>query len=162
MTPEQIDLVQSSFKKVVPIADTAADIFYDRLFETAPDTRKLFPEVMTDQKKKLMTMIGVAVNGLRDLDAIVPAVKELGARHQGYNVTPAHYDVVGSALLYTLGKGLGDEFTPETKAAWTETYGLLAGVMIEAQQEAEAAAAAAAAAAATPAEKPGLLKRIFG
>ena len=154
MTPEQIDLVQSSFKKVAPIADTAADIFYDRLFEIAPDTRKLFPEVMTDQKKKLMQMIGVAVNGLKDLDAIVPAVKELGARHNGYNVTDEHYDSVGAALIYTLGKGLGDDFTPEAKAAWTETYGILAGVMKDAQHEAEAAAA--------PEEKPGFFKRLFG
>lgn len=158
MNSEQIDLVQSSFKKVVPIADTAADIFYDRLFEIAPDTRALFPEVMTDQKKKLMQMIGVAVNGLKDLDAIVPAVKNLGARHHEYNVTEAHYDSVGAALLYTLGKGLGDDFTPETEAAWTETYGLLAGVMKDAQKE----AAAAAKAAATPEPKKGLLARIFG
>jgi len=154
MTPDQIDLVQSSFKKVVPIADTAADIFYDRLFEIAPDTRALFPEVMTDQKKKLMTMIGVAVNGLKDLDAIVPAVQDLGARHQGYKVTEAHYDSVGAALLYTLGKGLGDDFTTETEAAWTETYGLLAGVMKEAQK--------GAAAPAEPEPKKGLLARMFG
>ena len=154
MTPEQIDLVQSSFKKVVPIADTAADIFYDRLFEIAPDTRALFPEVMTDQKKKLMQMIGVAVNGLKDLDAIVPAVQDLGARHQGYKVTEAHYDSVGAALIYTLGKGLGDEFTPEAEAAWTETYGLLAGVMKDAQK--------AAAAPAEPEPKKGFLARMFG
>lgn len=136
MTPEQIDLVQSSFKKVAPIADAAADIFYDRLFEIAPDVRGLFPEVMTDQKKKLMQMIAVAVNGLKDLDAIVPAVQDLGARHKGYDVKEEHYDVVGAALLYTLGKGLGDAFTPEVEAAWTETYGLLASVMIEAQKAA--------------------------
>lgn len=151
MTPEQIDIVQSTFKKVVPIADTAADIFYDRLFEIAPDTRALFPEVMTDQKKKLMQMIGVAVNGLRDLDAIVPAVQDLGARHHGYNVTDAHYDSVGAALIFTLGKGLGDDFTPEAKAAWTETYGLLAGVMKEAQR----------AEAAKTEKKPGFFERIF-
>jgi len=125
--------VQSTFKKVAPIADTAADIFYDKLFEIDPGSRALFPEVMTDQKKKLMQMIGVAVNGLNDLDAIVPAVQELGARHKGYAVTEAHYDSVGAALLFTLGKGLGDDFTPDAEAAWTETYGLLAGVMKEAQ-----------------------------
>ena len=150
MTPEKIELVQSSFAKVVPIAGTAADIFYDRLFEIAPDTRALFPEDMSDQKGKLMQMIGVAVNGLNDLDAIVPAVQELGARHNDYNVTDAHYDTVGAALLYTLGKGLGDDFTPETEAAWTEVYGLLAGVMKDAQK------------AAAPAPKKGILARIFG
>ena len=136
MTPEKIDIVQSTFKQVVPIADTAADIFYARLFEIAPDTRALFPEVMTDQTKKLMQMIGVAVNGLRDLDAIVPAVQDLGKRHVGYNVTEAHYDSVGAALLYALGQGLGDGFTAEAEEAWTETYGLLAGVMKDAQRAA--------------------------
>jgi hemoglobin-like flavoprotein len=136
MTPEKIELVQSSFKKVMPIAETAADIFYDRLFEIAPDTRDLFPPVMTDQKKKLMQMIAVAVNGLTDLDMIVPAVQQLGARHKGYNVTEAHYDDVGAALLFTLGKGLGDDFTPAHEEAWGETYGILAGVMKDAQQAA--------------------------
>ncbi|MAY33616.1 MAG: globin domain-containing protein [Rhodovulum sp.] len=139
MTPEQIDMVQASFKKVAPIADTAADIFYDRLFEIAPEVRSLFPEDMTDQKKKLMQMIGIAVNGLTRLDDILPAVQDLGARHVGYDVKPEHYDVVGAALLFTLGKGLGDEFTPELEAAWTETYTTLAGVMIKAQEDASAA-----------------------
>lgn len=150
MTPEQIDIVQSSFKKVVPIAGPAADIFYDRLFEIAPDTRALFPEDMSDQKAKLMQMIGIAVNGLKDLDAIVPAVQDLGARHNGYNVTDEHYDSVGAALIYTLGKGLGDDFTPEAEAAWTETYGLLAGVMKDAQRAAK-----------EPEKKPGFFKKLF-
>jgi|TARA_Y100000815_G_scaffold273643_1_gene305426 hemoglobin-like flavoprotein len=136
MTPEQIEIVQSTFKKVAPISDAAADIFYDRLFLIAPDTRALFPEVMTDQKKKLMQMIGIAVNGLTNLEAIVPAVQDLGARHNGYNVTDAHYDSVGAALLFALSQGLGEDFTPEAEAAWAETYGLLASVMKEAQHAA--------------------------
>lgn len=134
MTPDQVNLVQTSFKSVAPIAETAADIFYARLFEIAPETRALFPEVMTDQKKKLMQMLAVAVNGLTNLEVIVPAVQELGARHQGYKVTDAHYDSVGAALLYTLEKGLGDAFTPEVEAAWAETYGTLASVMKDAQK----------------------------
>ena len=138
MTPEKIALVQDSFAKVAPIAETAADIFYDRLFEIAPEVRPLFPEIMTDQKKKLMQMLATAVNGLKDLEAIVPAVQSLGARHEAYGVKAEHYDSVAAALLYTLGKGLGDDFTPEVEAAWTETYGILAGVMIEAQNAAAA------------------------
>lgn len=138
MTPEQIEMVQSSFKKVAPIADTAADIFYDRLFEIAPQVRPLFPEDMSDQKKKLMQMLATAVNGLTRLDQILPAVQELGRRHTGYDVTEEHYDHVGAALLYTLGKGLGDAFTPELEAAWGETYATLAGVMIDAQKAAAA------------------------
>jgi hemoglobin-like flavoprotein len=140
MTPEKIALVQGSFKKVAPIADTAADIFYANLFETAPEVRPLFPEDMTEQKKKLMQMLAIAVNGLTNLEAIIPAVKDLGARHNGYDVKPEHYDAVGASLIYTLGAGLGDDFTPETKDAWIETYGALAGIMIDAQKEAEAAA----------------------
>jgi len=132
MTPEKIELVQSSFKKVVPIAGTAADLFYDRLFEIAPEVRRLFPQDMKDQKSKLMAMLGTAVANLHKLETILPAIKALGDRHKGYGVTSAHYAPVGAALLMTLEKGLGDDFTPEVKAAWTETYTALAGVMASA------------------------------
>ncbi len=129
MTPQQIELVQSSFRKVVPIAGTAADLFYDRLFEIAPEVRSMFPQDMAEQKKKLMAMLGTAVGGLNKLDAILPAVKALGERHKGYGVKAEHYAPVGAALLWTLEKGLGPDFTPEVKAAWTETYTTLADVM---------------------------------
>ena len=129
MTPQQIELVQASFKKVVPIAGTAADLFYNRLFEIAPETRSLFPADLKDQKVKLMAMLGTAVTNLHQLDTILPAVKALGERHKGYGVTAAHYAPVGAALLWTLEKGLGPDFTPEVKSAWTETYTALAGVM---------------------------------
>jgi hemoglobin-like flavoprotein len=132
MTPQQIDLVQTSFQKVVPIAGTAADLFYDRLFEIAPQTRSMFPSDMAEQKKKLMAMLGTAVTNLHKLDTILPAVKELGKRHKGYGVTADQYAPVGAALLWTLEKGLGPDFTPETKAAWTEAYTALAGVMTNA------------------------------
>jgi hemoglobin-like flavoprotein len=129
MTPQQIELVQTSFQKVVPIAATAADLFYDRLFEIAPETRKLFPSELAEQKKKLMAMLGTAVTNLHRLDTILPAVKALGQRHKGYGVTADQYAPVGAALLWTLEKGLGPDFTPDVKAAWTETYTALAGVM---------------------------------
>jgi hemoglobin-like flavoprotein len=132
MTPQQVELVQTSFKKVVPIAATAADLFYNRLFEIAPETRTLFPRDLAEQKGKLMSMLGTAVTNLHKLDAILPAVKDLGQRHKGYGVTAAHYAPVGAALLWTLEKGLGPDFTPEVKAAWTETYTALAGVMTNA------------------------------
>lgn len=138
MTPEQIALVQSSFAKVAPIAPQAADIFYDRLFEIAPDVRALFPEDMGEQKQKLMTMLGTAVNGLTRLDAILPAVQDLARRHKDYGTAPEHYPVVGEALLYTLEQGLGDDFTEDVRAAWAETYGVLAGAMIDAAEGASA------------------------
>jgi len=132
MTPQQINLVQSSFKKVVPIAGTAADLFYGRLFEIAPEVRSMFPEDMREQKTKLMTMLGTAVSNLHRLDTILSAVKDLGQRHKGYGVIAAHYAPVGAALLWALEKGLGADFTPEVEAAWTETYTALAGAMMSA------------------------------
>jgi len=134
MTPEQIELVQSSFKKVLPIKDTAGELFYDRLFTLDPALRPMFPADLKPQIQKLMAMIATAVGGLTKLDAIVPAVQDLGRRHVGYGVTDAHYDTVGSALLWTLEQGLGADFTPKTKEAWTVCYGLLSATMKDASR----------------------------
>ena len=139
MTPEQIELVKTSWAKVAPIQDKAADIFYDDLFEKNPSVRSLFPDDMAGQKKALMGMLTIAVNGLDKLDTILPAVQDLGVRHIKYGTQPAHYEAVGASLLYTLGAGLGDDFTPEVKAAWTEAYTILATVMIDAAEAAQAA-----------------------
>ncbi len=132
MTPEQIALVQGTFEKVAPIAETAAELFYGKLFELDPELKPLFKGDMKEQGEKLMKMIGVAVNGLSNLDTIVPAVQDLGKRHVGYGITDEMYDTVGESLLWTLGQGLGEAFTDDVKAAWTETYVLLATVMKEA------------------------------
>ena len=138
MTPEQVKLVQDSFAKVVPIAGKAADIFYDRLFMIAPEVRPLFPSDLTEQKKKLIQMLATAVTNLHQVEKIIPAVEDLGRRHAGYGVTAKHYEPVGAALLWTLEQGLGPDFSPPVKAAWTETYMMVAGVM----QKAAASAAA--------------------
>ena len=132
MTPEQIKLVQSSFQKVVPIKEAAGKLFYARLFELDPGLRPLFPESLEEQIQKLMSTIAVAVGSLHKLGEIVPVVEALGQRHAGYGVVDSHYDTVGAALLWTLEQGLGKEFTPEVKAAWAETYGILAATMKEA------------------------------
>ncbi len=139
MTPHQIELVQTSFAKVVPIAEQAAALFYARLFELAPGVRPLFKADVSDQGRKLMAMLGTVVNGLTRLDTIVPAAQKLAQRHVAYGAKVEHYPVVGAALLDTLATGLGDEFTPEVRAAWTEAYTLLSGVMIDAQKAAEVA-----------------------
>src|SRR5829696_5294955 len=107
MTPAEKKLVQTTFATLVPIADEAAALFYGRLFEIDPSLRPLFKGDLGEQGRKLMQMIGVAVNGLDALDQLVPAVKEMGRRHAGYGVTDAHYDAVAGALLWTLEKGLG-------------------------------------------------------
>lgn len=132
MTPQQIELVQTTWAKVAPSADQVAPLFYDRLFEIAPEVKPLFKGDMTEQGKKLMTMLAVAVNGLPHLERIVPAVQEMGVRHSGYGVESEHYEPVGAALLWTLEQGLGEDYTPEVAAAWTETYTTLATVMKDA------------------------------
>src|SRR5262245_14202425 len=118
MTPAEIELVQSSFKSVVPIADQAADLFYGRLFEIAPEVRPLFPEDLSGQKKKLIAMLATAVSNLHQVETIIPAVQDLGRRHVGYGVNEAHYKPVGEALIWTLDTGLGEAFTLEVKGAW--------------------------------------------
>jgi len=135
MTPEQIALIQTSFAQVLPIADTAAALFYNRLFELDPSLKPLFKGDMREQGRKLMTMIRVVVNGLNRLDQLVPAVQELGRRHVRYGVTDAHYDTVGAALLATLHQGLGEAFTPDVAAAWAMAYALLADTMKAAAAE---------------------------
>ena len=138
MTPEQVTMVQESFQKVVPIAGAAADLFYGRLFEIAPDVRPMFPEDIKEQKKKLIAMLATAVTNLHQVEKIIPAVADLGRRHVAYGVTAKHYEPVGAALLWTLEKGLGDEFTPLLKEAWTETFLTVAGVMQNAAASATA------------------------
>jgi nitric oxide dioxygenase len=133
MDDTEIELVQSSFAQVVPIKDTAAEIFYADLFETAPEVKPYFANAdMSNQGAKLMATLSVVVNGLRDLDKIVPVAQKLAVSHVAYGVVAEDYDKVGGALLRTLEKGLGDAFTPETKEAWGKAYGLLSGVMIDA------------------------------
>ncbi len=129
MTPAETTLIRDSFRKVAPIADQAASLFYARLFELDPALRVLFRGDMADQGRKLMQMIGMAVGGLDRLDQLVPAVRALGLRHAGYRVKDEHYETVGEALLWTLERGLGADFTPATKAAWAKVYGVLAETM---------------------------------
>lgn len=143
MNPTDKKLVQDSFAKVVPIADQAAALFYQNLFTKDPSLKPLFKGDMTEQGKKLMKMIATAVNGLDQLDAIVPAVQDLGRRHVRYGVVPQHYDTVGAALLLTLEQGLGAAFTPEVKQAWTTVYGILATTMKDAAYAGNTATAAA-------------------
>src|SRR5260370_15409583 len=130
MTPDQVKLVQQSFAKVAPIADQAAVIFYDRLFEVAPQVKAMLPADMTEQRKKLMATLSVVVNGLGNLQSILPAASALAQRHVSYGAKPEHYPVVGAALLWTLENGLGDAWTPEVADAWTAAYGTLSGYMI--------------------------------
>jgi len=132
MTPEEIALVRGSWQQVLPISDSAAKLFYGQLFELDPSLRSLFKGDMVEQGRKLMTMINMVVMSLDNLAPLLGAVEDMGRRHVGYGVTEAHYGTVGSALLWTLGKGLGEQFTPPVEAAWTEAYTTLASAMKQA------------------------------
>nr|WP_295074816.1 globin family protein [uncultured Roseateles sp.] len=132
MDQQTITLVQDSWAKVLPIAPAAGALFYANLFEADPSLKALFKGDMTQQASKLMQMIDAAVAKLDDLDALVPVLRQQGQRHATYGVLPAHYDIVGAALLKTLEQGLGSAFTPATKQAWTAVYGLIASVMVAA------------------------------
>lgn len=152
MTPDQIRIVQTTWLRLLPIQETAAQLFYDRLFELDPTLRGLFRGDLRAQGKKLMQVIDGAVNGLTRIEKVVPIVQDLGRRHAGYGVKDHHYDTVGSALLWTLEKGLGAEFTEPVKAAWSAVYGMLADTM----REAAAGAAHPVSALAPPAAAAGI------
>ncbi|HTO44397.1 MAG TPA: globin family protein [Burkholderiales bacterium] len=132
MTPECIRIVQSTWVRLLPIKDLAAQLFYERLFETDPSLRALFRGDMREQREKVMQVIDAAVNGLSRLERITVAIQDLGRRHADYGVKDHHYDTVGAALLWMLDETLGAEFTPEAKRAWATVYDVLATTMREA------------------------------
>jgi hemoglobin-like flavoprotein len=133
MTERQIALVKNSWGFVIVNSEQAGQLFYSRLFEVAPGVRHLFKTEPKDQARKLMSMITVVVTKLDKLDEIIGEVKALAQRHNKYGAQPEHYAVVGACLLWTLEKGLGDEWNDETKDAWTTVYGILSSAMIESQ-----------------------------
>ena len=132
MSPEQIRLVQDSWKRVQPTAPHFAGLFYSRLFALDPSVRKLFKGDIGEQGRKVMSMISMAVGSLTRLDMIVPLVQDLGRRHAGYGVEDRHYTVVGAALVWTLEQELNHHFTAEVDQAWRAAYHVLATTMKQA------------------------------
>jgi hemoglobin-like flavoprotein len=129
ITDTQIALVQSSFGDVLPIAETAGLLFYERIFTLAPGTRAMFDDDIRPQAKRTMAAVKTAVDGLANLDVVGPFLDRLGARHWRYGVRTEHFDVVGTALLWTLEQGLGDRFTPAVRDAWVAAWDIIAGAM---------------------------------
>jgi hemoglobin-like flavoprotein len=128
-TMTQIELVQRTFAVVAPLADDVAALFYRRLFEIDPSLESMFDGDMAAQRRKLMVMLTAAVKGLPRLDRLVPVLLDLGRRHADYGVIESQYETVGKALLWTLEKSLGPDFTPEAREAWATVYGVLASTM---------------------------------
>lgn len=129
MTPAEVNLVKRTWTRVIPIKETAAGLFYNKLFELDPTVKPMFKGDIKEQGAKLMATLNVVVESLDKLDEVVPVAQALAVRHVAWGVKPEHYDTVGAALLWTLEQGLGDGFTADVKQAWTRAYTTLAGAM---------------------------------
>jgi hemoglobin-like flavoprotein len=136
MTPETIRLVRTSFAQIAPVSDVTASLFYDRLFALDPSIRRLFPEDLGKQKQALMATLKLSVDHLDRPDELAPLVEQLGARHARYGVQPAHYPLVGSALLWTLEQALGPALSSAFREAWVAVYEVLAATMQAAAEHA--------------------------
>jgi hemoglobin-like flavoprotein len=138
MTPDKQQLIRTTWSAVEPIADDAARLFYDRLFELDPRVAMLFRHAdMEKQRMVLMQTLAVVVSNIDRLDQIIPEVEALGRRHAGYGVRAEHFAPVGSALLWTLERSLGAAFSEEVAHAWADAYRRLSSAMIEAARMAE-------------------------
>ena len=138
MTQRQIELVQNSWEHIVENVSDAGDIFYNRLFEKNPQLRSMFSDDVREQSRKLMAMITFAVRKLQNISDVIADVQSLGKRHAKYRVQPSHYVMVGDSLLWTLEKGLDDQWNDEVREAWTRLYTTLAEIMINAAKEGSA------------------------
>ena len=140
--PLDVTALETSFDHVAPAGDDLMDEFYGRLFTAAPAVRPLFPEDLQRQKTMLLGALVLLRKSFRDLDAIAPKLRDLGARHVSYGARPEHYPVVGRALLDALAAVAGDAWTDRYEAAWTAAFGLVAGAMLEGADSVAARAAA--------------------
>jgi hemoglobin-like flavoprotein len=138
-----LDALETSFDLVAPKGDELVEIFYARLFETAPSVKPLFASSdMTHQRTMLLSALVLLRKSLRDVDSIVPALKRMGARHVGYGAAPAHYPVVGEVLIGSMAEIAGPAWEPRFERAWGEAFAVVAGAMLEGAAEAEFAIAA--------------------
>jgi nitric oxide dioxygenase len=134
MTTKNIELVKNSWALVAAMdMETVGALFYNRLFEIAPEVKPMFSKTtIPGQSKKLLAMLSYVIAKLDKLDDIIDEVAKLAQRHEGYGVKAAHYTAVGAALLWTLEQGLGTQWNEELKAAWVDVYTILSGAMINA------------------------------
>ena len=131
MTPDQAQIVQMTWRAVLPVGDTFAELFYGRLFALDPDVRRLFKDDMIEQGRNLTAMLSVATGNLARPERIGVALRQLGRRHAAYGVRPEHFALVEDALLFALEHALIDVFTAEVRAAWQAGYALLTSMMLE-------------------------------
>ncbi len=140
MTLHQKELVRTSFAKISLIAEETGELFFSRLFEIAPYIRPLFKGEIKEQGKEFMSSLSAVVNDLDTLETVTPVLKKIGREHKSYGITHGHYDIVASALLWTLERGLGRDFTDEVRNAWISMYMLVSGIMKKGSEEVSLAA----------------------
>ena len=143
LTTTQVELIQTSFQQVLPIADTAGMLLYERIFTLAPETRWLFDDDIRPQAKRLMAAVKTVVEGLGELESVAPMLVRLGARHVRYGVRPEHFEVVGAAVMWTLEQGLGEAFTPPVRDAWAAAWEIITDAMLSGMRLAELRSASA-------------------
>jgi hemoglobin-like flavoprotein len=137
-----LDILENSFDLIAPRGDELVDIFYVRLFEAAPAVQPLFAHTdLRKQKAMLLATLVLLRKSLRDLEAIAPKLRQLGARHVAYGARPEHYPVVAEVMLASMAEIAGEAWTPEIAAAWADALGLVAAAMLEGAEEAEAKSA---------------------
>ena len=133
-----LDALETSFDLIAPRGDELMDVFYSRLFATAPAVQQLFAGTeMRRQKAMLLSALVLVRKSLRNLDAIVPKLRELGARHVAYGAQPQHYPVVGAVLIASMAEVAGADWRDEYEDAWAEAYSVVAGAMLEGAADAE-------------------------
>lgn len=132
MTPEQVHIVQTTWRSVLPVGGTFSELFYGRLLALDPELKKLFKDDPGEQGRNLTAMLSVAAANIGKPERITVALRNLGKRHVAYGVKPKDFATFEDALLFALEHALIDVFTPEVKAAWQAAYALLTGVMLEA------------------------------
>jgi hemoglobin-like flavoprotein len=138
-----LDALETSFDLIAPRGDQLMDTFYARLFTAAPAVRPLFAG--TDLRRQKAMLLGTLVllrKSLRNLDAVVPKLRDLGARHVAYGAVPEHYPVVGQVLIDAMAEIAGDAWQPEYGRAWAAAFDLVAGAMLDGAASAQLADAA--------------------
>jgi len=139
---ESIERLEQSFEQLKPNGEKLVEVFYSRLFDKAPQVREMFPDDMTEQKKKLLGAVALAVGSLRSLDKLVPVLEEMGAKHVQYGTLDAHYPVVVDTMLEAMAEVAGSAWTPEVASDWKTALELISNTMIAGAHRAQEKAAA--------------------
>ena len=127
-----LDALETSFDLIAPRGDELMDVFYARLFDTAPAVRPLFAGTdLRRQKAMLLSALVLVRKSLRNLDAILPTLHKLGARHVEYGARPEHYAVVATVLVAAMAEVAGAAWRRRYEHAWTTALGVVAGAMLD-------------------------------